>query len=120
MTEKIAYCGLRCETCPIHLATRQENKQEQTRMRIEIVKLCQEHYGMRYRLEDITDCDGCKAETGILFRASTNCPIRKCARQKGLENCAYCAEYACGKLEAVFKTDPTARARLDETRKGMR
>jgi hypothetical protein len=116
MTEMVAYCGLTCQTCPIYLATRQESKEEQASMRAEIVKLCKEQYGINYKLEDITDCDGCRTEGGRLFSACKNCPIRKCAREKGLENCAYCAEYACDKLEAFFKTDPTARTRLDAVR----
>jgi hypothetical protein len=116
MTEIFAYCGLDCQTCPLYLATRQEDKEERARMRSEIVKLCKDHYGKYYKLEDITDCHGCQAEEKRLFRASKNCPIRKCAREKNLENCAYCAEYACGMLEAFFKTDPTARARLDALR----
>lgn len=116
MTEMIAYCGLTCKTCPIYLATRQKNKKEQARMRAEIVKRCQVHYGIKYTLEDITDCDGCKTAGGRLFSASTNCLIRKCARGKRLENCALCAEYACEKLTALFKTDLTARKRLDAIR----
>lgn len=116
MTEKVAYCGLTCQTCPIYLATRQKNKNEQTRMRSEIVKQCQEHYGIQYKLEDITDCDGCTTQGERLFSASRSCLIRKCARGKGLENCASCALYACEKLEAFFKTDPAARKRLDAIR----
>ena len=119
MTEMVAYCGLSCKSCPIHLATGQENKEEQARMRAEIVKLCKEQYGIDYRLEDITACDGCRSERGRLFSASKNCRIRKCARKKKLESCAYCPEYACGTLEAFFKTEPTARVRLDEIRCGI-
>ncbi len=119
MTEIIACCGLVCQTCPIYLATRQENKEEQARMRAEIAQLCKEQYGVNYEPEDITDCDGCQTEGERLFSASKNCPIRKCARQKGLENCAYCTEYACGKLEAFFSTDPTAKTRLDEIRSSI-
>jgi len=85
-------------------------------MRAEIIKLCKDHYGINYMLEDITDCDGCQTEGERLFSSSKNCPIRKCAREKELENCAYCTEYACGKLEAFFKTDLTAKARLDAVR----
>jgi hypothetical protein len=42
MTEMVSYCGLTCQTCPIYLATRQEKKEEQARMRAEIVRLCVE------------------------------------------------------------------------------
>jgi hypothetical protein len=98
------------------MATRQENKTERARMRAEIVELCKERYGINYQLEDITDCDGCRTEGGRLFSASKNCAIRKCARDKELENCAYCTEYACRKLETFFITEPTAKTRLDEVR----
>ncbi len=114
MTEMVAYCGLICKFCPIRLATRQENKKEQARMRAEIVKLCEEQYGISYKLEDITNCAGCRTEGTRLFSASKNCLIRKCAREKKLENCAYCTEYACGMLEAFFKKEPIAKARLDK------
>lgn len=119
MSEVIAYCGLACQTCPIYLATRQKSKKEQTRMRAGIVKQCKEHYGILYTLEDITDCDGCKTEGERLFPSSRKCLIRKCAREKGLENCALCAEYACEKLTAFFKADPSARERLDAIRSGI-
>jgi hypothetical protein len=114
MTEIVAYCGLICRTCPICVATRQENKEEQVKMRTEIVRLCHEHYGMNYTIEDITDCDGCRAESGRLFLPSNKCQIRKCAKEKGVKNCARCSDYACERLDAVFKTDPAAKRRLDE------
>jgi hypothetical protein len=95
MAEIIAYCGLACHTCPIYLATRQENKDEQRRMRAEISRLLKEQYGMNYQPEEITDCDGCRTDGVRLFSGCMNCLIRKCAREKGLENCAYCTEYAC-------------------------
>jgi hypothetical protein len=116
MSELLAYCGLVCQTCPIYLATREENKEEQARTRVEISRLCKEHYGMKYEPEDITDCDGCRTEGGRLFSACKDCAIRNCARQKGVETCAHCTDYVCGKLEAFFATDQTAKTRLDEVR----
>lgn len=88
-------------------------------MRAEIANQCREHYGTRYKPEDITDCDGCKTEGERLFSASKNCLVRKCARGKKLENCASCAEYVCEKLAAFFKTDPAAGDRLDAIRSGL-
>jgi len=119
VTRIIAYCGLACQTCPIYLATRQEDKEEQARMRAAVAQLCQEHYGMNYRPEDITDCDGCPTEGGRLFSGCKDCAIRNCARQKGLENCAYCCEYACERLETFFATDPAAKTRLDQMRSSI-
>ena len=117
MPHNLAYCGLTCQTCPIFLATHQPNKEQQLRMRMEIVQLCKEQYGIQYRMKDITDCDGCKAESGRLFSTCKNCAIRKCARKKGLENCGHCPDYACNELRAFFETDPDAKARLDAVRK---
>ncbi len=117
MTERVAYCGLLCNTCPIHLATIQKNNEKQNKMRAEIVKLIKEQYGIDYKLEDISDCDGCRTEGTRLFSSSKSCPIRKCARENNLENCAYCPKYACDTLEAFFKKEPSAKARLGELNK---
>ena len=120
MSDMVAHCGLICQTCPIYVATRQENKDEQGKMRTEIVRLCHEHYGMNYTVEDITDCDGCRTEGGRLFAPSTACRIRTCAKQKGIENCAQCPDDACELLEKIFETDLAARTRLDGTRNSPR
>lgn len=117
MVELIACCGLACHTCPIYLATRQENKTEQTRMRIEISQLLKAQYGMNFQPEDISDCDGCRTEGGRLFSGCKNCLIRECAREKRLASCADCAEYACERLKAFFSSEPTAKLRLDEMRR---
>ncbi len=119
MSGTMAYCGLVCQTCPIYVATREENREEQARMRAEIAQLCNEQYGMKYEPEDITDCDGCRTEGGRLFSACKNCPIRNCAKQKGLENCAHCNEYVCERLEAFFATESAAKARLDGVRSNI-
>ena len=119
MTDMIAYCGLICQTCPIYLATRQESKDEQLRMRSEIVKQCAELYGLSYTLEDITDCDGCRTDGGRLFSGCKKCAIRKCAREKQLANCAYCPEYVCKQLELFFGKDRTAKKRLDEIKRSI-
>jgi hypothetical protein len=118
MKEMLAYCGLICHTCPIYLATREENKEKQAGMRDHISKLLNEQYGMLYEKEDIHDCDGCLTEWGRLFPPCLSCDIRKCAKQKGLVNCAHCTDYICGKLEAFFAKEPDAKSRLDEERKG--
>lgn len=119
MAELIAYCGLACHTCPIYLATRQENKAEQMRMRIEISQQLKTQYGMSYQPEDISDCDGCFMAGGRLFSGCKACLIRKCAREKELASCAYCAEYACERLAAFFVVERTAKTRLDEIRHGV-
>ena len=112
----IAYCGLVCDSCPIYLATLEQDKSRQQEIRNSIAKICNEQYGMSLKPEDVTDCDGCLANTGRLFSGCLNCEIRKCAIQKEIESCAYCPEYACNKLEEMFKHESGARERLDEKR----
>jgi hypothetical protein len=116
----IAYCGLTCHTCPIYLATREHDIVEQKKKRAEIARLCKEHYGMEYEPEDITDCDGCHATGERLFSGCRNCLIRGCAIQHGYENCAWCSDYSCEKLEKLFITDPSAKLRLDQIRNSLK
>jgi hypothetical protein len=116
MSEILSYCGLVCRTCPIYVVTRETDKAEQTRKRTEIAQACREQYGMNSGVADITDCDGCIAESGRLFSGCHDCAIRSCAKQRAIENCAYCSEYICQKLESFFVHDSAAKIRLDEVR----
>jgi hypothetical protein len=116
METMIAYCGLTCNSCPIHLATIEQDKSRQQTMRESIAEQCSELYGMNLQLEDITDCDGCRAYSGRLFSGCLNCEIRECASQKNIASCAYCNDYACVKLNEHFSHDPTAQTRLEEIR----
>lgn len=118
MDEEIAYCGLVCQGCAIYLATREKDDGKRHKMRLDIAQQIEKRYGEKCKAEDVTDCDGCKSEARLL-PACGRCEIRKCARQKGFENCAHCSEYACEKLEGLFATDPEAKKRLDKIRSGV-
>ena len=120
--EMIAYCGLNCVTCQIYLATRETDPKKQRQMREQIVIAIRKYLGEGKRVEDITDCDGCKAQGGRLYSNCQKCQIRKCAREKGFENCAYCSEYACEKLSKFFDSEGEqagAKKRLDAIRKSL-
>jgi len=119
MNEIIAYCGLICHSCPIYLATREQDPKKKSEMRAEIAKQIYEVYKEKMKAEDVTDCDGCKTETGRLFSGCKNCQIRKCGSQKDVENCAHCNEYPCEELEKLFTTYPDAKERLDVIRSGL-
>ena len=117
VSEIIAYCGLNCSTCRIYLATREKDPEKQRKMREGIARYIREHFDPKARVEDITDCDGCTAESGRLFSGCQKCEVRKCARKKGLKNCAYCNQYACGKLNKLYDSgggEANAKKRLDE------
>jgi hypothetical protein len=87
---QMAYCGLDCSTCPIHLATLEPDSGKQHDMRAVIAHECFVHYGMTLLPEEVNDCDGCTAGTGRLFTSCRDCGIRKCAISKELESCAFC------------------------------
>ena len=114
MTQTVSYCGLTCQTCPIYIATRMENDEEQAHKRGDIAKMCVQYYGKEYKAEDINDCNGCRSTT--LFFGCHECQVRSCAIEKKVETCAHCKEYVCSKLEGFFAKDPGARNRLSTIR----
>jgi hypothetical protein len=116
----IAYCGLMCSSCPIQLATLEQDKSRQLTMRESIADQCSKYYGMKMQPEDVNDCDGCRADTGKLFSGSLNCEIRKCAIQRHIESCAFCDAFACDRLRKHFSLDPVAQTRLEEIRQTSR
>ena len=119
MEDSLSCCGLICHKCAIYLATREKDEEKRYKMRVGIARQIKEHYGQECKPEDVTDCDGCRSEGDRLLAGSKNCQIRKCASQKGVENCAHCDEYACEKLKEFFATEPDAKKRLDEIKSGL-
>jgi hypothetical protein len=121
MTEDLSrlssYCGLECKTCPIYLATTETDPDIQARMRLEIAEECSKLYRKQYKIEEITDCDGCITVAGRLFSGCSNCKIRECAIRKNIPNCAYCDDFACNELRKLFTLDPEAKARMEKIRK---
>jgi hypothetical protein len=112
----LAYCGLTCEKCPIHLATIEPDKTVQRSMRESIAKQCASLYGMNLTPEEISDCDGCRADSGRIFAGCLTCSIRKCAIEKKIETCAYRINHACETLKNNFSLDPDSQVRLEELR----
>lgn len=109
----MAYCGLVCDECPIHLATLETDPVRRLAMREDIVRQCATQYGVNLPLSDVSDCDGCRADSGKLFTGCRNCQIRSCAMLKDIDNCAHCADYPCQILTDFFRLEPDAQTRLD-------
>ena len=112
----IACCGLSCSTCPIHLATLEQDESRRLSMRLAIAKICSEQYGTNLSANDISDCDGCMSNTGRLFNSCRKCEIRNCALERNLQSCAFCDDYACDRLQKLFKSEPNTKLRLDGLR----
>jgi hypothetical protein len=112
----IAYCGLKCDSCPIYLATSEPDESLRNAIRESVAEQCNKQYGMNLLAADVTDCDGCRSDTGRLFSGCRACEIRECASLKNIENCACCSYYICDRLKAFFQNEPDAQRRLDEFR----
>ena len=105
----IAMCGLVCNDCISFIAT-QENDDKMREKVIEAWSTGME----RLKLEDI-DCDGCTIGRRLHTFCQV-CDVRKCGLQRGIENCAYCGEFPCGKLEKLwsgFRTVSGAEAKAN-------
>ena len=114
MESMIGYCGLACDTCPIHLATLEKDQSRQAEMRVNIAEELSRIYGTTPKPEIIGDCDGCRAISGKIFAPSKGCEIRNCAGERGFENCACCDDFECEKLTKHYVYDPDSRKRLYE------
>lgn len=115
MATTLAYCGLSCEQCTVHLATVERDPDKKRALRGEVVRMCRELYALELTPEQVEDCDGCRAGAR-LFSGCRDCLIRRCAAAREVETCADCMEYPCATLELHLAHDPEARARLEALR----
>jgi hypothetical protein len=114
MEKMIAVCGIECHQCPAFLATRENDDLK----RKEVAEMWSKDFKAEIKPEDI-NCEGCTSGKERLFSHCHVCEIRKCGREKQLQNCAYCADYSCSKLNGLFQMIPQGKVVLDEIRKGL-
>jgi len=112
MDKMIAYCGIVCTECPAFEATQKNDDAK----RKNVAEMWSKQYNMAIKPEDI-NCDGCKSDSKRIINYCYVCGIRKCGKEKGVENCAYCDEYACEKLTKFWGMAPHAKASLEKIRK---
>ena len=93
MKDIITYCGYRCNLC---LAYKDNVKSEKDKQKFSDGLF--KYFGFRMDPEECY-CEGCrKDETKDPKPLDTNCPVRPCAIEKEMENCANCENYICNKL----------------------
>jgi hypothetical protein len=114
MAEMIAFCGLDCHQCGAFLATRDDNDAQ----RREVAAIWSREHGSDLRAQDI-DCEGCVSEGGVLFSHCDVCEIRRCGRERGIANCAFCSDYPCTRLSEFLSLVPESKTRLDSMRGGI-
>ena len=112
MDKIIAYCGLVCSDCLAYVAT-QAN--DQAALEKVAAQWRQEFNAPNITVESII-CDGC-LDSGRKCSHCAECQIRACGVERGVANCAHCANYnTCDKLQGFFGFAPQARATLDAIR----
>ena len=110
----ISFCGINCGECDAFIATK-ENSDEK---RAEVAQLWSKKFNSDIKPEAI-NCVGCGSENGPVFGYCEICNIRKCGKEKGIPNCAYCADYVCKSLEGIFKLLPECKDNLTKIRQTL-
>ena len=117
MDKMIAFCGLSCTGCDAFPANQKKmTANERTKVAEKWTMLY--GHGHTIKAEDI-HCNGCLSKGGKLYLNCSVCEIRKCGLDKHIKNCAYCADFACEKLNQLLIVAPTAKTNLEEIRKSM-
>lgn len=88
--ELLARCGFRCDLCPAY----QENIKTNAD-RVGVSEGWRRLFGFEIPPEEIA-CAGCHNEGK---HADAQCPVRPCAIQKNLPNCASCDNFGCDALK---------------------
>ena len=115
MDALVAFCGIDCAICPALIATKKNDNE----MRKKIAEDWTKQFNTTIRPEDI-NCDGCIVIEGRHIGYCAICEIRKCAVEKKVKNCAYCAEYACAGLAKFHENATNAKTKLAEIRKTLK
>ncbi len=100
-TSALGCCGLNCGSCPVFIATSNNDEEMKQKVADEWSKLYSEYVSNGLKMQDI-NCGGCKSEENV-FVGCLNCPIRRCCGEKRYENCADCEKYeTCDLLNGFY------------------
>lgn len=86
-------CGFRCDLCLAYRPNVEANPADRQKLSDGWFK----YFGFRIPPEEII-CDGCMSTEPNPRLLDVDCPVRPCVLDKGLENCAQCADYGCERL----------------------
>jgi len=114
MEKMTAFCGIVCTDCEAFIATREDNDAK----RREIAKSWSKEFGHEIKPEEI-NCDGCLNVDERHISYCGTCEIRQCGIEKEVENCAYCIDYKCEKLDKFHEQASKAKKTLEEIRQKL-
>ena len=106
-------CGLDCERCDARIATLTNDNA----LREKTAALWTKLNGVPIAPE-MLNCTGCRMEGAKTPFCGKLCTIRSCAREKGLDTCADCAQMdGCSTLGRVSAHNPPALENLKRLRR---
>ena len=108
MDKIIGVCGITCTDCPAYKATHSDDDAERKR----VAEMWSKEFKAEIKPEDI-NCHGCLSNGEKLIAYCQSCKIRKCCRDKGLDNCATCDEQPCEILLKFHEFSPDAKAQFN-------
>ncbi|MGB3092899.1 MAG: DUF3795 domain-containing protein [Candidatus Zixiibacteriota bacterium] len=103
MDKMLGRCGYRCDLCAA--------RSDDPALRQRLVDGWRKYLGQEMYTAENVRCDGCISDGRL---ADKDCPVRPCAIEKGVENCAYCDEFPCDKLEGLICSREKFVKRLGE------
>lgn len=104
----VAYCGLLCHECPLYIATKNNDLQAKEKLAVE----CSTDK-ITFTANDMT-CEGCFWDKNDSSKMCGDCEIRKCAKDKSIDNCGVCSTYPCEIIERHLPMDSECRIRLNK------
>jgi len=81
-------CGYRCDLCPVHKSNYESIDKQ--KVRDGWAKY------FNYKTEIVGKCEGCPND------GNSECKVKPCAQEKGIQNCGCCSDFACDKLKPVM------------------
>ena len=116
MERIVAYCGIVCSDCKGYLATQADDWSALEAVAAE----ARANFGVADATAESVRCDGCLSATGVKIGYCSACAIRACGVQKGVANCAHCADYGtCETLQGFLTHASGAKETLDAIRAGL-
>ncbi len=91
MEKMIGYCGYNCHSCAA--------RSDDPAVRQKLVDGWRKVFGHENYTAENVKCDGCPSDGQV---ADQECKARPCAKQKGVESCAYCDEFRCDKMKSLM------------------
>jgi hypothetical protein len=89
--EMIGYCGYDCASCAA--------RSDDVALRQKLVDGWRKYFGHECYTAENVKCDGCRSD-GVV--ADKECKVRPCARERGADICADCADFPCPPVRTLL------------------